>query len=200
MTRLDRRQCGPCNACCVDLEIAAPELKKKARVPCPHLSGPQHNKGCSIYETRPGVCRQFLCGWRLFEDMDDSWRPDRSGVLAMRKAPEEVPAAWKSAPYGVHMVILGGEAAVLRPAFLAYVARLMARGVPVFLSAASPHILLNDHVEADSDPAHLKARVAELYALLHASRFGQSLLKRIGFLYRLQIDRQRQKFLRKSIG
>jgi hypothetical protein len=184
----------------VDLEIVAPELKKKARVPCPHLNGPQHSEGCGIYETRPGVCRQFLCGWRLFEDMDDSWRPDRSGVLALRKAPEEVPAAWKSAPYGVHMVILGGEAAALRPAFLTYVARLMARGVPVFLSAASPHILLNDHVEADSDPAHLKARVAELYALLHASRFEQGLLKRIGFLYRLQIDRQRQKFLGKSGG
>lgn len=194
MTRLDRRRCGPCNSCCVDLEIATPELKKKARVPCPHLKG----TGCGIYETRPGVCRQFLCGWRLFEDMDDSWRPDRSGVLVLRKAPGEVPAAWKAAPYGVHMVILGGEAAVLRPAFLGYVARLMARGVPVFLSAASPHILLNEHVEADSPD--LKARLAELYALLHASRFERGLLKRIGFLYRLQIDRQRQKFLRKSTG
>jgi hypothetical protein len=196
MTPLEKRQCGPCNACCVDLKIVAPELKKKARVPCPHLS----SAGCGIYETRPGVCRQFLCGWRLFEDMDNTWRPDLSGVLAMRKAPEELPAAWKAAPYGVHMVILTGEEAVMRPAFLATVARLMAGGIPVFLSAASPYILLNDHIEADGDPAHLKARLTELYGLVHASRFGQSLLMRIGFLYRLQIDRQRQKFLRKSVG
>lgn len=194
---LDRRQCGPCTVCCVELKIAAPELKKKARIPCPHLTGPQ---GCGIYESRPGVCRQFLCGWRLFADMDESWRPDLSGVLAMRKAPDELPAAWKQAPYGVQMVVLTGQEAVLRPSFLAYVAKLMAQGIPVLLSSASPHILLNDHIEPGSDPAHLKARLAELYGLVHASRFGQSLFKRIGFLYRLQIDRQRQKFLRKSVG
>ena len=196
MTRLEKRQCGPCTVCCVDLKIVAPELKKKARVPCPHLSG----KGCGIYETRPGVCRQFLCGWRLFEDMDDSWRPDLSGILAMRKAPSELPAAWQNAPYGVHLVIISGEEAVMRPAFAAYVSRQMARGIPVFLSSASPYILLNDHIEVDSDPADLKLRLAELYGLVHATRFGRSLWKRIGFLYRLQIDRQRQKFLRKSAG
>lgn len=198
MTALDKRSCGACTACCVDLKIAAPELQKKARMPCPHLNGPQRSKGCSIYETRPGVCRQFLCGWRLFEEMDDAWRPDRSGVLALRKDPSELPPAWRTAPYGVHLVILSGEAAVMRPAFAAYVAKLMARGIPVFLSAASPHIVLNDHIAADSDAGQLKARLGELYALVHGARFGQSLARRIGFLYRLQIDRQRQKFLRKS--
>jgi hypothetical protein len=195
MTALAKRQCGPCTACCVDLEIAAPELKKKARQPCPHLDG-----GCAIYQTRPGVCRQFLCGWRLFEEMGDGWRPDLSGVLALRKAPSELPPAWQGAPYGVHLIILAGEEAVLRPAFVAYVARLLKRGIPVFLSAASPFILLNDHLEAGRDGAHLRARLAELYGLLHAARFGRSLLKRIVFLYRLQVDWARQKFLGKSIG
>jgi hypothetical protein len=194
MTALHKRICGPCNVCCVELEIATPELNKKARVPCPHLAG----AGCGIYAARPGVCQQFLCGWRLFEELDDSWRPDLSGVLAMRKAPAELPTAWQSAPYGVHLAIQGGEAAMLRPAFVSYATRLMAQGIPVFLSAASPYILLNDHVEADADPAFLKQRLAELYALLHAARFGRSLLKRIIFLYRLQIDRERQKFLKKS--
>ncbi len=194
MTRLDKRRCGPCSACCIDLKIVAPDLKKKARVPCPHLSP----EGCGIYEARPGVCRQFLCGWRLFEDMDDSWRPDLCGVLALRKAPSELPAAWKDAPYGVHLVIRSGQEAVLRPAFIAYVQRLMAQAIPVFLSASSPHILLNEHLEPGSDTAALKARLSELYALLHAARFGRSLFARIGFLYRLQIDRQRQLFLAKS--
>jgi len=58
MTALTKRACGPCTACCIDLKIVALELKKKARVPCPHLSG----KGCGIYETRPGVCLEFFCG------------------------------------------------------------------------------------------------------------------------------------------
>jgi hypothetical protein len=39
------------------------------------------------------VCQQFLCGWRLFDELDDDWRPDLSGVLVMRKAPAELPAA-----------------------------------------------------------------------------------------------------------
>jgi len=194
MTTLHKRVCGPCNACCVELEIEAPELRKKARVPCPHLAG----AGCGIYAGRPSVCQQFLCGWRLFDELDDGWRPDLSGVLVMRKAPPELPAAWQSAPYGVHLAILGGEAAMLRPAFASYATQMMARGIPVFLSAASPYILLNDHVEAHADPAFLKQRLAELYALLHAARFGRSLLKRIVFLYHLQIDRERQKFLKKS--
>jgi hypothetical protein len=194
VTALRKRQCGPCTACCVELKIDTPELRKKARLPCPHLS----TAGCGIYATRPPVCQQFLCGWRLLEDMGDDWRPDRSGILAMRKAPDELPAAWAAAPYGVHLVVIGGEAAVKRPAFAGYVASLLARRIPVFLSAASPYILLNDHLEAQADPASFRERLTELYGLLHAARFGRGLLKRIVFLYRLQIDRQRQKYIRKS--
>ncbi len=195
MTALHKRACGPCRVCCVELKIDTPELRKKARLPCDHLT----TSGCGIYQARPGVCRQFLCGWRLFEEMGDDWRPDLSGVLALRRAPDELPPAWRAAPYGVHLVILGGEVAILAPRFISYAAGLMARGIPIFLSAASPYILLNEHVQADADPAVLKERLTELYALLHASRWGRSLLRRIVFLYRLQIDRQRQKFLRKSM-
>jgi len=194
MTALDKRACGPCTACCVELKIDVPELHKKARVACQHLSA----SGCGIYAKRPSVCREFLCGWRLFEELGDDWRPDLSGVLAMRKAPSELPAAWRDAPYGVHLAVIGGEAAVMRPAFAEYVAQLLARGVPVFLSSASPYIILNEHLEAGCDSAFLKLRLAELYALLHAARFGQSLWRRIRFLYSLQIDRQRRKFLGKS--
>jgi hypothetical protein len=196
MTALARRQCGPCTVCCVELKIDTLELRKKARVPCPHLSA----AGCGIYATRPPVCQQFLCGWRLFEEMGEDWRPDLSGILAMRKAPDELPVAWRGAPYGVHLVVIGGEAAVKRPAFAGYVAAALARGMPVFLSAASPYILLNDHIEADAEPAVLRERLAELYGLLHAARFGRGLLKRMIFLYRLQIDRQRQKYIRKSMA
>jgi len=194
MTALNKRACGPCNACCVELKIDVSELRKKARVPCQHLTA----SGCGIYAKRPAVCQQFLCGWRLFEELDDDWRPDRSGVMVMRKAPAELPARWRGAPYGVHLVVIGGEAAVLRPAFADTVARQLARGIPVQMSAASPYILLNEHLDKDSDPAFLKARLVELYGLLHAARFGQSLGQRMVFLYRLQIDRQRQKFALKS--
>jgi hypothetical protein len=75
----------------------------------------------------------------------------------------------------------------------------MGRGIPVFLSAASPYILFNEHVRAQADAGLVEARLAELYPLLHAARFGRSLFKRIVFLYRLQIDRGRQKYLTKSM-
>ncbi|HEX4177224.1 MAG TPA: hypothetical protein VHY57_02255 [Rhizomicrobium sp.] len=176
------------------LEIAAPQLRKKARVPCQHLT----DAGCSVYATRPDVCQQFLCGWRLFEELGDDWRPDLSGVLMMRQAPAELPAAWAAAPYGVHLAVIGGEEAVMRPAFADYVAQRLAQNIPVLLSAASPYILLNEHIEAGVDPAFLRTRLAELYALLHAARFGRSLWKRLGHLYRLQLDRERQKYSRKS--
>jgi hypothetical protein len=192
MTALHKRQCGPCTVCCTELKI--PQLRKEARVPCRHLTV----SGCGIYADRPNVCREFLCGWRLFEEMGDDWRPDLSGVMALRWSPDQLPAAWKSAPYGVHLLISGGEAAVMRPAFVTYIARTMARGLPVFLSAASPYILLNDHVPAGADDAALKQRLAELYPLLHAARFGAGLWQRIRFLYRLQIDRGYQKHLAKT--
>src|SRR5689334_23949036 len=195
-TTLAKRQCGPCTVCCVELKIDTSELRKKARLPCPHLG----SAGCGIYAARPPVCQQFLCGWRLFAEMGDDWRPDLSGILALRKAPDELPKAWRSAAYGVHLVVIGGEAAVKRPAFADYVAALLGRGIPVFLSAASPYILLNEHLEAGANPAFFRARLGELYALLHAARFGRGLLTRILFLYRLQIDRQRQKYLRKSMA
>ena len=196
MTALDKRACGPCTACCAVLKIDVPELRKKARVPCPHLAA----SGCGIYAKRPPVCREFLCGWRLFEELGEDWRPDLSGVLMLRQAPDELPKAWRGAPYGVHLVITGGEAAVLRPAFGAYVTQAMAKGIPVLLSAASPYIILNEHIPADGDPALLKSRLAELHGLLHAARFGRSLWKRMVFLYRLQIDRGRQKYLGQSKG
>jgi hypothetical protein len=192
MTALHKRQCGPCTVCCTELKI--PQLRKEARVPCQHLAG----SGCGIYETRPDVCREFLCGWRLFEEMGDDWRPDLSGVMALRWAPDQLPAAWKAAPYGVHLLVIGGQQALMRPAFITYVQRTMGRGLPIFLSAASPYILLNDHVPAGADAGALKQRLAELYPLLHAARFGAGLWQRIRFLYRLQIDRGYQKHLAKS--
>lgn len=196
MTALDKRRCDSCSVCCVALKIAEPQLRKKAGARCTHLCG----AGCGIYESRPGICRQFLCGWRLFEDLDDSWRPDRSGVMLMRKAPSELPQKWRAAPYGIQILVTGGEAAILRRPAVAYVARQVKQGIPVSLSAASPSILVNEHLDATQagDLAVLTEKLGWLYSLLHAARWERGLLRMIGPLYRLQIDRQRLKFRIKS--
>ena len=198
MTALDKRRCDSCSVCCVALKIAQPQLRKKAGTPCPHLSG----AGCGIYESRPGICRQFLCGWRLFEELDDSWRPDRSGVLVMRMAPSELPPKWRTVPYGIQILVTAGEAAILRQSVVAYVARLLKQGIPVFLSAASPSTLINEHLDPAQagDMAVLRKKLRQLHALLHAARWERGLLRMIVPLYRLQIDRQRQKFSAKSVA
>ena len=72
------RDCGECTVCCKSLRIDTPELKKRSDVPCPHLSPV---KGCSIYDSRPQVCRNWYCGWRIMPFLGDDMRPDRAKVL-----------------------------------------------------------------------------------------------------------------------
>jgi len=195
MTSLAKRACGTCTVCCTELKIETPQFRKPASAPCQHLCG----TGCGIYETRPPVCQQFLCGWRLFAELTDDWRPDRSGVLVMRKAPAELPPAWQGAPYGVELAIAGGEAAVTRAGFAEYAAGLLAKNIPVFLSASSPSTLLNEHVDQGAGLPALRQKLLQLYGLLHAARWKRGKLLMLLPLYRLLLDRQR--FLaRKTIG
>ena len=192
MTALTKRRCDACAVCCTELKIETPEFRKPANTACKHLCA----AGCGIYETRPPVCQQFLCGWRLFAELTDDWRPDRSGVLVMRKAPAELPPGWRGADYGVELAITGGAAAAARPGLAEYAAGLLARNIPVFLSAASPSTLLNEHVDPDIPLPDLRRKLVQLHGLLHAARWKRGKLMMLVPLYRLQLDRQR--FLAKN--
>jgi hypothetical protein len=75
-TREDR-PCGDCIACCQALNIDEPELVKPQGALCPNCTG----SGCSIYETRPQVCRSWNCAWKRIVSMPDDTRPDAMGVL-----------------------------------------------------------------------------------------------------------------------
>ncbi len=77
---MPKRTCGECSACCTT--HAVPDLKpvgKPAGVACSKLCA----QGCGIYQTRPGSCRAFECGW--LQDttgaMPDSARPDKLGLV-----------------------------------------------------------------------------------------------------------------------
>ncbi len=87
-----KRSCASCNLCCTHLEIESKpgystrldtgeDVAKPAKAPCRFL-GPN---GCSIYEVRPLVCREFRCDWLLavkgFGPLDS---PDRTGVMGVR--------------------------------------------------------------------------------------------------------------------
>lgn len=70
------RACGECSLCCVVLRVD--ELRKLGGVPCRHLGGDR--SGCSIYASRPAICRRYRCLW-LRGWFDEADRPDRLGAV-----------------------------------------------------------------------------------------------------------------------
>ena len=69
------RSCGPCSLCCTLLRVD--ELNKRAGHDCVHQRGEQ---GCGIYETRPQICRSYMCLWRQ-GGLGDDERPDLTGGI-----------------------------------------------------------------------------------------------------------------------
>ncbi len=76
---IEGRECGACYACCITPKIDTETLQKEANTRCGNLS---NCSKCRIYENRPTVCRNWFCAWRRFAQLDESLRPDRSGLFA----------------------------------------------------------------------------------------------------------------------
>src|SRR5438128_1437727 len=110
-----RNHCGGCTVCCTALPIVE-DFTKPAGVTCQHCT----STGCGIYETRYPICRTFLCGWLLLPGLDESWRPDRSGILIRAIEPDALPEEFRAAGSGLHFTVLGGEASIRRPGFADY--------------------------------------------------------------------------------
>lgn len=73
--RSDARICGSCKLCCTLMDVRERGvINKKAGQHCPKLC----DAGCSVYETRPSVCRDWFCTWRLGFGSE---RPDVSGFI-----------------------------------------------------------------------------------------------------------------------
>jgi hypothetical protein len=97
------RECGSCTLCCRVLGIN--EIEKPQGDWCPHCDV---GKGCQIYDTRPGECRDFFCGYLTLPMVDEKWFPARSKMVVF-PAPEgtrlsihvdpQRPNAWKEEPY-----------------------------------------------------------------------------------------------------
>ena len=71
------RECGTCTACCTELTIVGGGIDKLATMPCRNLVG----GNCTVYASRPTLCREFNCLWRSLDNAGEEWRPDRSGIL-----------------------------------------------------------------------------------------------------------------------
>lgn len=80
-----RESCGTCGACC--RSFAIPELNKPENVWCVHAKPGRLPGACTIYESRPQVCRTFRCLWLMSHldpektPMPMAIRPDKSHVV-----------------------------------------------------------------------------------------------------------------------
>jgi hypothetical protein len=70
------KPCGECSLCCKALPV--PQIDKPAGQWCRHFRA---GTGCAIHAERPSSCRQFQCLWSAAEILDESWRPDRCGLV-----------------------------------------------------------------------------------------------------------------------
>src|SRR3984893_47076 len=73
---LPGRSCGGCTLCCKVLGV--PTLEKPRGTWCLHC---ERGVGCRIYESRPGECRSFLCGWLVSDRFGPEWKPERSKIV-----------------------------------------------------------------------------------------------------------------------
>ena len=77
------RECGDCTECCRGRLIFEDETKTgekiivKDSIPCYKLS----DKGCTIHEDRPDVCRNWQCKWTLDEGLPNWLQPSKCGFM-----------------------------------------------------------------------------------------------------------------------
>jgi hypothetical protein len=125
------RTCGGCTVCCVIPSIDTPELQKTTSVACVHC---KESSGCKIYDTRPPGCREYFCYWRYETNLDDSWRPDLSGVFA-NALDEAAPDGYRGPP--VELRILW-PSALEWPPFTDVVMQFVRLKIAVFLGIPGP--------------------------------------------------------------
>lgn len=76
--------CDGCYECCELFEVKSSKTKtieiinidKPAGILCEHC-----NSGCTVYETRPKICRDFVCAYIQQEGISIELRPDKCGII-----------------------------------------------------------------------------------------------------------------------
>ena len=70
------RECGECTKCCEgSLLLTVKGRKVSKSTPCHFLSSLNKCGGCTIYEERPEVCRDFRCEWLENPEIPEWMKP-----------------------------------------------------------------------------------------------------------------------------
>ena len=174
------RECGTCTVCCYALPIDSDELQKLPGEVCVNCTG----RGCRIYEARPRTCRGFYCGWWLLPQLDEDWRPDKSGVLITPQN-ENIPDRFVLRE-GIEFMILAGEDAACRPGFVETILYFVRHEVATFIAIPGPvgyfatRTFLNDALAENAARNDRNGALATLLRILEASkahRFEKATLK-----------------------
>lgn len=164
------RECGSCTACCKELAILEDGLSKLPGVVCEHCT---LGNGCEIYQTRPNVCRAYHCLWRSLPEMDDSWRPDRSGILIIPND-EAPPSGYQ---FAVNLILTGQPDVLQSDKFASMVAGFVESRTAVYLDVPrgvgmfSQSSFLNNQLQpaiAARDLASVKALIWSCYEAILA--------------------------------
>lgn len=76
MGAIPGKSCGSCTMCCKVLVIE--HFDKDAGVLCTYCA---NKTGCTIYETRPSICREYECDWMMERSLGPQLRPDKVGTI-----------------------------------------------------------------------------------------------------------------------
>ncbi len=121
------KSCDGCGLCCK--LIGVKELEKAPHVWCRYF---KRDKGCAVYEVRPGGCADFACDWLLDDQLDEAWKPDRAGFVLHTSGGGKTlnvdvdpanPTAWKRAPYAETLALWARRGAAEGMEVLIWVAR-----------------------------------------------------------------------------
>lgn len=76
------RECGDCTMCCEGfLPAVIHDYEMKPGVPCHFLQSNTCN-GCTIYEHRPQLCKNYECLWKTSPAAVPEWmKPNKSDVI-----------------------------------------------------------------------------------------------------------------------
>jgi hypothetical protein len=133
MTLIPGRDCGGCTVCCIFPTINKPEIQKQSGARCRHCS----QAGCTIYESRPQVCRAWFCAWRTVDIFGEEWRPDKSGVMPYVET-EGIAEAFDLST-GIGLMLVGNPLKTVRQKYFQdFVVTGVMNSVPLFLSLPGP--------------------------------------------------------------
>jgi hypothetical protein len=126
---VEGRECGSCTVCCDKPTINDENIQKPGNVRCMNIIT---GGGCRIYGDRPRVCSEFFCVWRAADYLDDTFRPDKSGLL-ITSTDQNIPEGYEKAAM-IFNPVYNAEVLMIPPILGMIADMILINKIPVFIS------------------------------------------------------------------